>query len=89
MEKAKNTLRKILIFPFIALIRFYQIAISPFLGSNCRFHPSCSQYALDSFKTYGCIKGVWLSGRRILKCHPFHPGGIDPVPDNNKNHKPK
>lgn len=88
MEKTQKALRKLATLPFIALIRFYQVALSPFLGSNCRFHPTCSQYALESIKTYGCIKGVWLSSRRILKCHPFHPGGIDPVPDINKNHKP-
>ena len=88
MEKTQKALRKVVTLPFIALIRFYQIAISPFLGSNCRFHPTCSQYALESIKTYGCIKGVWLSSRRILKCHPFHPGGIDPVPDKHKTHKP-
>ncbi|MET1218253.1 MAG: membrane protein insertion efficiency factor YidD [Glaciecola sp.] len=87
MEKVKTALRNITILPLIALIRFYQICISPFLGANCRFHPTCSAYALESVKTYGCIKGVWLSVRRILKCHPFHPGGHDPVPDNNKDTK--
>ena len=87
MDKIKSTLRKITIFPLVMLIRFYQTCISPFLGSNCRFHPTCSAYALESIKTYGCIKGVWLSTQRIIKCHPFHPGGIDPVPDNNKDTK--
>jgi uncharacterized protein len=65
---------------FIYLIKLYQAAISPFLGNNCRFYPSCSEYAICALKKYGIAKGMWLSIRRILKCHPFHPGGIDYVP---------
>ncbi len=63
----------------ILLIRFYQICISPLLGSNCRFVPTCSQYAMEAITKYGAIKGGWLSIKRICKCHPWHPGGYDPV----------
>ena len=62
-------------------IRFYQKFISPMLGSNCRFYPSCSCYAVTAIERFGVIKGGWLAGKRILKCHPFHSGGIDPVPE--------
>jgi hypothetical protein len=64
----------------IGLIRFYQIAISPLLGANCRYHPSCSQYALDAIGKYGAIRGTWFATRRILRCQPFAKGGYDPVP---------
>jgi putative membrane protein insertion efficiency factor len=62
----------------LALIRFYQIAISPLIGPNCRFTPTCSQYALETIKKDGPIKGSYRAFRRILKCHPWHPGGYDP-----------
>ncbi|MGF6907016.1 membrane protein insertion efficiency factor YidD [Fusobacterium sp. PH5-44] len=61
-------------------IKFYQKCISPFLGKNCRFHPTCSAYAKEAVEKYGTIKGSILSIKRILKCHPFNPGGYDPVP---------
>lgn len=64
----------------IILIRFYQRAISPYLGSNCRFYPTCSAYAIQALQQHGSLKGVWLILRRIAKCHPFHPGGVDHVP---------
>lgn len=64
----------------IALIRGYQVAISPWLGRNCRFYPSCSQYTLEAIERHGAVKGLWLGVRRVLRCHPFHPGGHDPVP---------
>ncbi len=63
----------------ILMIKFYRKFISPLLGSNCRFHPTCSQYSLEAIEKYGAIKGVRLSVKRILKCHPFHPGGYDPL----------
>ncbi|WML45735.1 membrane protein insertion efficiency factor YidD [Neobacillus sp. PS3-40] len=66
---------------FISLIRFYQIVISPLKPPTCRFYPTCSHYGLEAVQRYGAIKGGWLAIKRILKCHPFHPGGIDPVPD--------
>lgn len=63
-----------------AAVRLYQVTLSPFLGQGCRFHPTCSHYALEAVDRHGPVKGVWLAGKRILRCHPFHPGGFDPVP---------
>ncbi|MBS4959504.1 MAG: membrane protein insertion efficiency factor YidD [Clostridiales bacterium] len=65
---------------FLYMIRFYQKAISPYLGKNCRFIPTCSQYAYEALEKYGVIKGGYLAVRRILRCHPFSKGGYDPVP---------
>ncbi len=65
---------------FIALIRFYQLCISPVLGPHCRFTPTCSQYAIEAIKNHGVIRGLALTVKRISKCHPFHAGGHDPVP---------
>jgi hypothetical protein len=62
------------------LIRAYQLAISPLLGARCRFNPSCSQYALEAVERHGSLRGGWLAIRRLARCHPFHPGGYDPVP---------
>lgn len=64
----------------IGIVKGYQYLISPLLGPNCRFYPSCSQYAIDAIVMHGLIKGIWLSVKRILRCHPWHEGGIDPVP---------
>ena len=64
----------------IALIRTYQRYVSPFTGSTCRFHPSCSHYTIQSLHQHGLCRGAWLGLLRIGKCHPFHPGGYDPVP---------
>ncbi|UFS72182.1 membrane protein insertion efficiency factor YidD [Geomonas sp. RF6] len=63
----------------IGFIKAYQRYVSPFLGSSCRFYPTCSHYSLQSLEKYGPMKGSWLTVLRILKCHPFHPGGYDPV----------
>lgn len=65
---------------FLGLIRFYQVGISPLIGAHCRFTPTCSQYAYIAISRYGVFKGTYLAVRRILKCHPFHDGGYDPVP---------
>lgn len=64
----------------MALIRFYQRAISPYKKPCCRFYPTCSQYALEAVSKYGALKGSYLAVRRILRCNPFHEGGYDPVP---------
>lgn len=66
---------------FLALIRFYQKSISPLFPARCRFYPTCSAYAFTAIERFGIWKGGWLALRRILKCHPFHPGGYDPVPE--------
>ena len=66
---------------FLLLIRFYQKWISPALPPTCRFYPTCSNYGLEAIEKHGAFKGGWLTITRILKCHPFHPGGIDPVPE--------
>ncbi|WP_102274161.1 membrane protein insertion efficiency factor YidD [Cytobacillus massiliigabonensis] len=65
----------------IGFIRFYQIVISPLKPPTCRFYPTCSHYGLESVKRFGAFKGGWLTIKRIVKCHPFHPGGFDPVPE--------
>ena len=65
----------------IILIRGYQVCISPYLGQNCRFYPTCSQYALKAISVHGCFRGIVLTLVRLCKCHPFHPGGYDPVPE--------
>ncbi len=66
------------------LIRSYQWLLSPLLGNHCRFYPSCSQYAVEAIERYGALQGCWLALKRILRCHPWHPGGIDPVPEPDK-----
>lgn len=65
---------------FISLIKVYQYTLSPFLGPSCRFYPSCSEYAYQAIMRHGPIRGLLLAIKRILRCHPFHPGGVDPVP---------
>lgn len=70
-------MQKFLIF----LIRAYRYLISPLLGANCRFYPSCSSYACTAIERFGILNGLWLALRRILRCHPWHPGGVDPVPE--------
>ena len=64
----------------LALIRGYQYALRPMLGANCRFAPSCSDYAREAIERHGALGGGWLALRRVLRCHPYHPGGYDPVP---------
>ncbi len=64
----------------LSFIRFYQSFISPLLGSNCRFYPTCSHYTYEAVDKYGIRRGVWMGIRRIARCHPWHKGGFDPVP---------
>mgnify|MGYP001295980853 CR=1 FL=1 len=65
---------------FLSIIRFYQRFISPLFPPTCRFQPTCSQYGMEAIQYHGAIKGLWLTVKRISRCHPFHKGGFDPVP---------
>ncbi|QGA49540.1 membrane protein insertion efficiency factor YidD [Pseudomonas brassicacearum] len=67
----------------IGLVRLYQFLISPLLGPRCRFYPSCSHYAIEAVQSHGAFRGAWLAVRRLGRCHPWHPGGYDPVPPHN------
>ena len=80
-------INKIVTFPFVLLIRGYQLIVSPLLGSNCRFMPTCSEYALESLKSYGLIKGTFLTIKRIGKCHPWGSHGYDPLPTKIEKNK--
>lgn len=62
------------------LLRGYQLLVSPMLGQNCRFYPSCSHYAVEALQVHGTVRGIWLTLRRLGRCHPWHAGGVDPVP---------
>lgn len=76
-------MKKILMF----IIKVYQKAISPLMPPSCRFHPTCSNYGIEALETHGALKGSWLTIRRISKCHPFHEGGFDPVPEKKQKKK--
>ena len=75
-----KSIMQVLSYPFIALIKIYQWVISPWLGPQCRFTPTCSNYALQAFQKYGLFKGFWLTIKRISRCHPWGGHGEDPVP---------
>jgi len=75
-----SILSSLIKFLLISLVKIYQYTLSPVLGNNCRFQPTCSHYMISAIKKHGAIKGVWLGLKRILKCHPSHPGGRDEVP---------
>ncbi len=70
------------------LIRLYQWTLSPLLGPACRFHPTCSQYALEAIRRFGVVRGSWLAVCRIGRCHPWHEGGYDPVPPQGRSSRP-
>lgn len=72
--------KQALAFPFILLIRLYQLVISPWIGPKCRFTPTCSQYGIEALRKHGPVKGLWLTIRRISRCHPWGGSGYDPVP---------
>ena len=80
-------LNKVVTFPLLILIRGYQLIISPLLGSNCRFMPTCSEYAIDSLRSHGLIKGSYLTIKRIGKCHPWGGHGYDPIPTKKVENK--
>ncbi|HRQ56667.1 MAG TPA: membrane protein insertion efficiency factor YidD [Azoarcus taiwanensis] len=71
----------------LGLIGLYRYGISPMLGRNCRFHPSCSEYAMDAIRAHGALRGTWLALKRVGRCHPFNPGGYDPVPEPHQHKK--
>jgi putative membrane protein insertion efficiency factor len=75
-----RTVLLILSFPFIALIKLYQWIISPWMGQKCRYTPTCSQYGIEALKKYGPLKGLWLTVKRVSRCHPWGGHGYDPVP---------
>lgn len=77
MVKAGKTMQRIL----IGILRGYQLLISPVLGQHCRFYPSCSHYAIKAVRLHGVLRGGWLAVRRVVRCHPWHAGGVDPVPE--------
>ncbi|WP_239671978.1 membrane protein insertion efficiency factor YidD [Mangrovibacillus cuniculi] len=74
-------MKKIIVFIF----RFYQKVLSPLKPPTCRFYPTCSHYGVEAVQRFGALKGTWLTIKRIGKCHPFHPGGIDPVPEKKES----
>lgn len=80
MAQNRSTPKQLVILP----IKAYQRWLSPLLGNNCRFSPTCSNYAIEAINRFGVIKGCWLATKRILKCHPLNAGGEDPVPPKNK-----
>lgn len=77
----KKMINKVFEVLLIGVVRIYQYTISPWLGKNCRFLPTCSEYAIEVIKSHGAIRGAYLAFKRVLKCHPFHEGGIDKPPE--------
>jgi putative membrane protein insertion efficiency factor len=80
-----NAVSKALAWPLIQIVRLYRLAISPWLGANCRFDPTCSSYAIEALQTHGLFKGAWLAAKRIGRCHPWGGSGYDPVPKNSRD----
>ena len=72
--------RSVAALPLVGAVKAYQRLVSPLLPPSCRFYPSCSAYAVTALERHGALKGSWLAARRLSRCHPFHPGGVDPVP---------
>ncbi|MEN9883339.1 MAG: hypothetical protein RLZZ420_556 [Bacteroidota bacterium] len=79
METLKTICKKIAILPFVLLIRFYKVVVSPWMGPKCRYTPTCSQYALDALNKYGLFVGLWKTLKRISNCHPWGGSGYDPA----------
>ena len=76
---------KIFIYPLVFIIKIYQFIVSPLIGQNCRYLPTCSEYAIESLKLHGLLRGSFFAIRRILKCHPFGGHGFDPIPKRKQN----
>lgn len=68
----------------ILLIRIYRLLFSPWIGQHCRFHPTCSAYAIEAIRRHGALRGSWLAAKRLGRCHPWHEGGVDPVPERDR-----
>lgn len=79
-SKCARIFKQVAVLPFIILVRFYQLCISPLTPAACRYTPTCSQYAIEALRKHGVIKGGWLAVKRILRCHPWGGSGYDPVP---------
>ena len=82
-----NAVSRLLAQPLIWLVRLYRLAISPWLGGNCRFDPTCSNYAIEALQRHGIFRGSWLAARRIARCHPWGGSGYDPVPGENHDER--
>lgn len=80
-----SALSRALAWPLIGLVKLYRLAISPWLGMNCRFQPTCSEYAIEALRTHGVFKGSWLAAKRIGRCHPWGGSGYDPVPNGRQD----
>ena len=80
IRKTFVLISSLLVVPMIVLIKQYQLCLSPMLGTSCRFYPTCSSYALQCYQNYGLVSGSLFTIKRLCKCHPFHPGGLDEVP---------
>lgn len=79
VEQAERQSVSVAARPLVMLVRLYQVSLGPFIGGHCRFHPTCSQYAIDALTAHGAWRGSWMTVRRISRCHPFGGGGYDPV----------
>ena len=80
--------RRVAVAVLVLPIRAYQLLVSPLLGPRCRFYPSCSAYAVEALNVHGPLRGTWLAVRRLLRCHPWNPGGLDPVPPTSRPGRP-
>lgn len=80
MNRVLRTLARVPSLLLVLLVRAYQLLVSPLLGPRCRFYPSCSAYAVEALKVHGALRGTWLAVRRVGRCHPWNPGGVDTVP---------
>lgn len=82
-----GALGKLLAWPLLALVWLYRIAISPWLGANCRFEPTCSEYTMQALREHGAFRGTWLAAKRIGRCHPWGGHGYDPVPGSEEDER--
>jgi putative membrane protein insertion efficiency factor len=86
LRRALRLVPRVPVLLLVLVLRAYQLLVSPMLGPTCRFYPSCSAYAVDALRTHGLFRGVWLTVRRLLRCHPWNPGGVDLVPPRAGRH---